>query len=406
MSYRPPRALAPLWTAAFASSAAMRLCDPMLPRLASEFGVEVAAVASIVTVYAIGYGGMQLVHGPLGERVGKIRLITAAALLAALVALASAAVTSLDGLIVARLVAGGIGAAIIPLGFAWLGDVVPLAHRQPVLARFASGSLLGTIGGQLIGGGMVDTLGWRAAFVALAACFLASGLLLAREARRLGRDAGAHPATEPDGVGAPVSSHGSIGARYLGILRGRWVRTLLVIVAFEGVLVFGPMAFVPSTLHERLGVPLWQAGATAAMFAAGGAIYTVFARALLARLGERGLVTGGALLAAAGLLVVNFTPVWPPAVIACLAIGFGFFGLHNTMQVHGTQLSPGQSGLGMALFALALFLGQSLGVALASALIARAGYGVVYALSAPLLVVLGFTLRHQLGRQAAGRAPG
>ena len=46
-------------------------------------------------------------------------------------------------LLAGRLLAGATAGAIIPLSMAWLGDVVPYEERQPVLARFLAGQILG-----------------------------------------------------------------------------------------------------------------------------------------------------------------------------------------------------------------------------------------------------------------------
>lgn len=379
----------------------MRVCDPMLPRMAEEFGVDVASVAPVVTAYVLGYGAAQLIHGPLGERLGKMRLITLASLAAALASLMCSMVDDLPGLVAARALGGAIGAAIIPLGFAWLGDVLPAEQRQPMLARFASGSMLGVLFGQWLGGGMVDSLGWRMAFFALTAVFGIAGALLWRELRdaRRDRQGPAQATTTPPA--ARSGTGGSIPARYLRILRGGDTRRLLAIVGIEGMLVFGPMAFVPASLHQRLGLALWAAGMLTSMFAVGGLVYVLNARRLLARLGERGLVRLGATGLFTGLIGVRFAPGWLLAGVACAAIGFGFFCMHNTLQAHGTQISPGQSGLGMALFALCLFLGQSVGVGLASAVIARYGYGAAFLASAPLLLMLGEVLRNHLRMRSA-----
>jgi predicted MFS family arabinose efflux permease len=47
---------------------ALRMMEPMLPRLAAQFGTSVSATASVITAFAIGYAGGQLLHGPLGDR--------------------------------------------------------------------------------------------------------------------------------------------------------------------------------------------------------------------------------------------------------------------------------------------------------------------------------------------------
>lgn len=64
----------------FSSMAAQRICDAMLPELSRVFGVGLAQAAQVVSIFAITYGISQLLYGPLGDRLGKFRVITYAAL--------------------------------------------------------------------------------------------------------------------------------------------------------------------------------------------------------------------------------------------------------------------------------------------------------------------------------------
>lgn len=383
-----------LAAAAFASSVSMRICDPLLPRLAGEFGVGLPAAAATITGFAISYGVLQLAIGPLGDRFGKYPTVNAAVLLGAIASLLCALAPTLDGLVAARVVAGGVSGAIIPVAFAWVGDEVPYAQRQPVIARVMSGSLLGVVSGQLVGGAFVDSLGWRWAFVALAALFGSIGALLLRGRRGVPRRPGAGP------IGSPLA----LLRGYAAIARPPWARRVLATVVIEGMLMFGALSFIPTALHDRFGLPLWQASAVAAAVGAGGLLYTLLAARLIARLGERGLAASGGTSLCAGLLLVALAPAWWVAALGCLAMGLGFYGFHNTLQVHGTQLSSQQRGMGMALFALGLFVGQSLGVALVSVLVARIGFALAFGGAAVAFGLLAAGFVRALGRHHAAHA--
>ncbi|HEY6380591.1 MAG TPA: MFS transporter, partial [Pseudolabrys sp.] len=52
------------------------------------------------------------------------------------------------------------------------------------------------------------------------------------------------------------------------------------------------------------------------------------------------------------------------APLAITAIGFGFYMLHNTLQTNATQMTPEARGTAVAIFSSALYLGQTLGVAI------------------------------------------
>ena len=52
---------------------------------------------------------------------------------------------------------------MIPLSMAWIGDVGPYEHRQPTLARFLIGQILGLSTGVWLGGFAADHFSWPAA---------------------------------------------------------------------------------------------------------------------------------------------------------------------------------------------------------------------------------------------------
>jgi hypothetical protein len=55
--------------------ASIRVADPMLPALGRDFDSLPADAAGAITSFTLAYGLMQLVWGPLGDRLGKLRLI-------------------------------------------------------------------------------------------------------------------------------------------------------------------------------------------------------------------------------------------------------------------------------------------------------------------------------------------
>lgn len=86
MSISRPQGLWLISLAAFSSMASMRVCDPMLVALSTEFQVSVGDASRVVSAFAVAYGCMQLFYGPLGDRIGKLRVINAAVLACAVLA--------------------------------------------------------------------------------------------------------------------------------------------------------------------------------------------------------------------------------------------------------------------------------------------------------------------------------
>ena len=73
------RTLLLLAAGGFVSGLSIRLAEPLLPKVAHDFGVSVAAASVLITGFTLAYGLFQLVHGPLGDRIGKLRAVVGCA---------------------------------------------------------------------------------------------------------------------------------------------------------------------------------------------------------------------------------------------------------------------------------------------------------------------------------------
>ena len=382
--------------ATFSSMAAQRLCDAMLPELARVFSVTLAEAASVVSVFAVVYGLCQLFYGPLGDRLGKFRIVTWATLGCSVGSVLAVYAASLDMLVLARMLVALGAAAIIPLSLAWIGDAVSYELRQETLARVGLGTTLGITGGQLLGGVFSDTLGWRWAFAFMTVLFGVVGLLLWRDGRRQRAERGQ---AAPAAHNPPPEVRPGFVRQALQIVTGRWSRIVLIVALIEGASGFGVLAIWASHLHRELGLSLSAAGAIVALFGLGGMVYMAVARFLIPRLGEHGLARSGVALLGISAWGIAFTPWWWLAMPASLAAGFGFFMFHNTMQTNATQMAPAARGTAVSLFASFLFLGQSIGVLLAAALAGLLGTQAVMALGSAVLVAVGLYFSMALRRR-------
>lgn len=391
------RTVALLACAGFASSVAQRICDPLLPELARSFQVTTAQAAQAITAFAIAYGLLQLFYGPAGDRYGKYRVVALASLGSAVGSLGCALANSLEWLIFFRALTGLTVAGIIPLSMAWIGDAVPYDRRQEVLARMLSGTIFGVIGGQLIGGVMADTLGWRWSFLLLAAMYLVVGVLLQVEAARLSLHA---DAVQADEVRERPGFMRQIGS----VLQAAWARTLLAVVLMEAALVFGALAFIPTYLHGRYDVSLTAASVITALYGIGGMLYVLLARQFVRWMGEQGIALAGALALSAALVALALGGHWYLALPATFTAGLGYYMLHNTLQTNATQMVTSARGTAVALFAAAFFIGQSFGVAVAGLLVPLIGVPRLFIISAAGLAVTGACFSRLLRRRAARQA--
>jgi len=373
--------------AAFASASAFRICDPLLPVLATEFGVRTAQASNAVTFFSIAYGVMQFFYGPVGDRYGKFRVLSIATLGCAFGSLVIAVAPTLEMVVIGRFIAGATAAGIVPLSMAWIGDNVAYEQRQATLARFLLGSISGLAAGQLLGGVFADTIGWRWAFVAMALVYLIVGSLLISK-RHLVPEKLA-PRGQGRNLLAPLKQVGAIP----------WAREVIITVFLEGALVFGPLAFVPAYLHEYLGIAVSWAGVIGGLFAVGALMYALRANQLIGFFGERRLALFGGSILALAYSTYWFAGSWHWAVLASILSGFGYYLLHAVLQTNATQMAPAVRGTAVSLFASFLFLGQSVGVTAAALLVDVAGLGAVFPVGILTIPVLALVFAWRLRKR-------
>ena len=141
-----------LGVSAFGSMVAMRICDAMLIALGQEFHVTTGDASAVASAFAVCYGLMQLLFGPLGDRIGKLRVVLMATWGCALFSAMTAFAPSFGWLVFCRAATGVFAAGIVPLSVAWIGDTVTIDRRQETLARFMGAALTGMMAGQWLGG--------------------------------------------------------------------------------------------------------------------------------------------------------------------------------------------------------------------------------------------------------------
>lgn len=375
--------------AAFLSGVALRICDGLIPRLAADFGISTGDAGRVVLSFSIAYGLAQLAFGPLADRFGKTRMMCVALFGCLGGALASALAPGFGELVLLRAGWGVASAGVIPLAMAWIGDAVAYEERQATLARLLLGTLSGMMAGQLAGGLFADSgLGWRGAFLAMAAGYaIVAVLLLVRQGRI--------PQT------AETATRVAYVAQLRSVLGTAWARIVLASGFAEGIFLLGPLAFLPAYLHQRFSLSLTAAAALIALYAVGGMVYAMFAKHIVRRFGERRMALSGGIVMGLGYLAWLVMPVaWLAAPIA-LVIGFGTYLYHNTLQTNATQMVPAARGTAVALFAFSLFFGQAIGVTWAGWAFDRFGAAPLLLVPALALPIAGWGFARALARRGA-----
>ena len=387
----PTRSIILLAGAGFASQAMVRVTDSLLPQIAADFGTTVGEASIVVAAYAVSHGSIQLIIGPVGDRFGKYRTVAVMCALASILVALCGTVQSLSALAVARFASGAAAGWIIPLSMAYVGDVTPYERRQPILARYLTGQISGQLFGQAAGGVLGDLFGWRNVFFVLAGMFAlaTAGLIFELLANPRTRASG-HP---------DETSRGFI-ADYVAVLSNPWARFVILAVFIEAAIGWGAFAYVGADLHLRFGLSFSAVGLIVGTFGVGGLLYAASVSLLVNRFGQAGLAIFGGLLLGLAYLTLAIARVWWIAPIAVTAIGLGFYALHNTLQTNATQMTPQARGTAVAIFSSAIYLGQTLGVAIAALIFDRFTAVPLFAATAIALPALAWWFATKLRRHA------
>ncbi len=378
-----------LAVAGFASQAQVRVTDSLLPQIAADFHTTVGAAAIVVTSYAIAHGSIQLVIGPFGDRLGKYRAVAVmCAIGTVLVGLCGIAAT-LPQLALTRLATGAAAGWIIPISMAYVGDVTPYEQRQPILGRYLTGQILGQLFGQAAGGVLGDLVGWRNVFFVLSGIFALATAGLAYE---LCTNPLTREPSHPD-----ETTRGFI-ADYAAVLTTPFARIVIIAAFIENALLWGAFAYIGADLRSRFGISFTLIGLSVGCFGIGGLIYAALVKQLVFRLGQARLAVAGGFGIAAGYVVLSIAPAWWLAPLTTIAIGLGFYMLHNTLQTNATQMTPQARGTAVALFSSAIFVGQTAGVAAGALVIDRLGARPLFLCTAAAAPMLAIWFARQLKR--------
>lgn len=360
------------------------ITQPVLPVISAEFGVDAAVASHTVSATILGIALSNLPFGRLGDRYPLRPLLLLGGALVALAGLLCALTDSFSLLVAARFVQGLFIPALTTCVAAYLANSLPVARLNVVMGAFISATVVGGLGGRLLGGYLHPPLHWRYAFVSAAVLLIVAVLAAARWL---------------PGVNArPHHAEGEIGFRRL---LASWPVLRLYAVAFGAFWVFSAtFNFLPFHLSEppisastNLITSLYVAYLI-------GAVMGPLSGRLANRYGTgRTMALGAVVLGVslAGLLV----PSLPVVVIALLGSCAGFFTTHAAASGALNSRLTASRGRGNALYVLFYYVGGAAGITASGYAWRHGGWPAVLALNGLVLAIpLGVGLLEMRLRRA------
>jgi MFS transporter, YNFM family, putative membrane transport protein len=363
----------------FTSSFDRFLVAPLILVIAVDLGEPIAAATLVATVYFQAYGVMQAAWAVVSDRLGRVRTIRAALLLASLAGLASAAAPDLGWLLVFRALCGASFAAAVPGAMMYVGDTVPSEVRHGPLTDLMSGAALGIALATLSAGVIGDHLHWRVAFALPA---LAAGALAVLMRR----------VPEPTAV-----VRMPIRRSFKTVLRHRWALVVLGLAFGEGLVLIGLLTFLPVTLQSN-GFSTTAAGAITAVYGAAVLIFARVVRRLSRILSAATLIAVGSSCGVLAYCVLIVDQRAVGVMGGSILVGAAWAFMHSTLQAWVTEVVPEARATAVSLFASLLFTGAAVASALGSGLVEAERFRPLFVIGLAVMVgiaVAATTSRHR-----------
>lgn len=367
------------------------LATVALPAIKAELGGGLSAQQWIVDAYLITLGALMLIAGSLSDTYGRLRVLTVGLIGFGLASAAIAAAPSTEMIIAFRAVQGVGGALLVPSSLALIMSNFSGAAQARAIGSWTGWTSVASLAGPVIGGGFIDLVSWRVAFLVNVLPIAVSLFLLSRLHQRDVRRDGA----SIDYPGAALAVVGLGGTVFALIEQGNlgWSHPVIWAPFIGGLLALGGFVWRQQTARDpimplslfRIGNFAWGNLATTFIYAAlslSGFVVVVYlqqgagfgateaglalipatvamillsptAGRLAGRYGPRPFMTAGPLLAGSGFLLMltvhdpidYWTQMFPGAVVFGLGLTLTVAPL--TSAVLGS-VDPSRSGIASA----------------------------------------------------------
>ncbi len=363
---------------------------PSLPDISRDLGTTDSGTQLTITAFMVGMALGQLVMGPLSDRAGRHRMLTAATVVWLVASVLCAVVPGVGAFIVVRLFQGAAGGTCVMLGRSMIADRASGAAAAKALSTMMIFTAVAPIIAPVVGSAVAGLGDWRTVFWTLAAVGVLEVVVALSLPETLQR--------ENRAPGPP----GDVYRRMGGLFRiPAFVGHLGAFAVGFGVF-FSFVSGSSFVMQEELG--LSPAGFS--LVFAGNAVALVVTNLVNARIvghyGPATLQRAGHVLLVAGalsLLVVALVAPSVPAVVVCTAVATvgNALNMGNT-TAQAMDLSRGRAGAGSALLGAGQFI-------TAGAVAPLVGLGSDGLLSMSLVMTVCALIAAAAGVFARGRGP-
>ena len=364
---------------------------PAFPDIARALELSSRQVGLLLTVFTVPGIFLAPVLGFLSDRFGRKRIVVPALLLFGAAGVTCGFTQSFPLLLVLRFFQGVGAASLTSLSVTLLGDMYEGDAREAAVGYNASALSIGTASYPLVGGALA-AIGWQYPFLLSAVAFPIA-LLVATKLE----------------TPRPHSS-GTVLSRIRAVIENAWrtgIGTLSVVAILVFIVLYGAyLAYMPFLLADRFGLPSPLIGAIMSTASIATALTASRHGVIAQRLSGRAILTIAFGVYVAALVTIPFMPRWWLVPAGTLLYGVAQGLTIPTVQSQIASRAPMElRGATMAVNAMAIRIGQTIGPLLSGIAYAVGGVGAVFFAAAfvPLFMTLVLWLGWVPKADIAGR---
>ena len=392
------------------------IANVALPHMQGSLSASADQITWVLTSYIVAAAIATPLTGWMCDRFTQKRVFLASVAGFTIASLLCGVSASLSEIVLARLLQGMFGAALVPLSQAVMLEINPPAQRGSAMAMWGMGVMVGPILGPSLGGWLTDSYDWRWVFF----INLPIGATAFYGIWRYIRPTTAQRTMRFDVFGFATLSL-AIGALQMLLDRGQdndwlnstetWVELLVFVISaayfivhtwftpaqqafvdfrlmkngnfitgllfifIVGAVLYAVRALTPPMLQTLMDYPVMSAGLLMAPSGVGTMISMLLVGRLVGKIDSRLLLLTGFCITAVSLwimsgytLVLSQSDILWPGVIQGFGLGLVFVPLST---VTFSTLEPGMFAQGTALYSLVRNIGSSIGISLVQTLWVR-----------------------------------
>jgi DHA2 family multidrug resistance protein len=392
------------------------IANVALPHMQGALSASQDQIAWVLTAYIVAAAIATPLTGWLVDRFGQKNVFITSVLGFTFASALCGISNTLFQIVIARLLQGVFGAALVPMSQMVLMDINPREKQGSAMAVWGMGVMVGPILGPTLGGWLTDSYDWRWVFF----INLPIGALAAFGIWRYIRPSPATRRMQFDAFGFATLSI-AIGSLQLLLDRGEqndwfsstetWIEAITMVISFTyfiahtaltradksfvdyrllkngnyvtgltfifivGLVMYATRALTPTMLEDLLGYPVATTGLVTAPAGFGTMLSMLIAGRIMGRVGLRPLLLAGFLITLVALwqmtrysLDLSEGDIIWPGVIQGFGLGLVFVPLSAATFA---TLNPAMRAPGTALFSLMRNIGSSIGISMVQTVLVR-----------------------------------